>query len=97
MGQQHTHIVKKANARMRLLWKLSEFGASIEDMKMIYISYVRSVLEQSCVVWNYSLTNQNVTDIERIQKSAFKIIFKNNQSYAKSLDILNLDGFIMVN
>ena len=43
-------------------------------------------------VWNHSLTNQNTSDLERVQKSACKLILKNKyQSYEKSLDILNLD------
>ena len=44
------NLVKRANARMVLLRKLSEFGAPREDMKTIYIAYIRSILEQSCVV-----------------------------------------------
>ena len=85
-------IVKKSYARMQLLWKLSEFGASSNELKTIYIAYIRSILEQSCVVWNHSLTNQNTSDLERVQKSACKLILKNKyQSYEKSLDILNLE------
>jgi hypothetical protein len=45
-------LVKKANARMRLLHKMVEFSAPVEDMVTIYTSYVRSILEQSCTVWH---------------------------------------------
>ena len=71
---------------------MSEFNAPIQDMKQIYISFIRSILEQSCTVWNTSLTDKNIQDIERIQKSAVKIILKQNKiSYQKSLSILELD------
>ena len=59
-------IVKKANPRMQILHKISAFKPSIEDMKQIYISYVRSILEQSSNVWHSSLTNKNEEDLERI-------------------------------
>ena len=53
--------------------------------------YIRSVLEQSAVVWHSSLTQQNTEDLERVQKSAFKIILKNKyESYEKAIVILDL-------
>ena len=41
-------LVKKANARMRLLHKLVDFSIPRDDLKTIYILYIRSHLEQSC-------------------------------------------------
>ena len=61
--------------------------------KTIYNSYLRSVLEQSCVVWHNSLTVDNSNDLERVQKSAVKIILGNKYSnYDQALDELNLDS-----
>ena len=85
-------LVKKANSRMQLLHKLSEFGASRDDMKSIYVSHIRSILEHNSVVWHSSLTEENKTDIERIQKSAVKVIMKNkNVEYERALQLLNLE------
>ena len=70
------YIVKRANARMRMLHKLVEFSVPVEDLINIFILYIRSVLEQSCQVWHSSLTFENMTDIERVQKNALKIILK---------------------
>ena len=67
---------KWANARMRMLHKLVEFSVPMEDLVNVFILYIRSVLEQSCQVWHSSLTFDNLTDIERIQKNALKIILK---------------------
>ena len=55
-------IVKKANARMELLRRVAGFGTHVGDLKIIYILFVRSILEQSCVVWHSSLTEQNSSD-----------------------------------
>ena len=77
---------------MQLLRKVSSFGASIEDLKNIYFLYVRSQLEQSAVVWHSSLTEENVEELERVQKTAVKIILKNKyKGYKKSLRKLDMD------
>ena len=89
--QNTSHIVKKANARMELLRRVASFGAKVEDLKTIYILFVRSQLEQSAVVWSSSLTGQNKADLERVQRSALKIILgPKYESYRKALFILNL-------
>ena len=69
-----TEIIKKANARMLILKKVASFGASVSDMKLIYTLYVRSILEHSATVWHSSLTEKNRNDIDRVQKTALKII-----------------------
>ena len=86
------HIVKRAYARMELLRKLSGFGAPISDLKTVYLTFIRSICEQSSSVWNSSLTLENEQDIERIQKVAFKIILKEQyKNYHNALNILELD------
>ena len=61
-------IDQKANAWMELLRRVASFGASVEDLKPIYFLFVRSHLEQSATVWHRSLTVENSTDLERVQK-----------------------------
>ena len=56
-------------------------------------TFIRSRLEYSCVVWNSSLTQNNVNDIERIQKSAVKMILKDEyKNYESALKSLNIDS-----
>ena len=50
------YLVKRANARMRMLHKLVEFHVPTEDLVNIFILYIRSILEQSCQVWHSNLT-----------------------------------------
>ena len=84
-------MVRKANASMGILRKAASFGASRDDMKTLYIAYVRSHLEQSAVVWHSSLTNQNIHDLERVQKSAVRLIMGGQyENYKKSLSLLKL-------
>jgi hypothetical protein len=87
------NIVKKANGRMELLRRITRFGASWEELKNIYILYIRSLLEQSCTVWNSGLTEENIHDLERIQKSACKLILQDSyKSYDNALKLLDLEN-----
>ena len=94
--QNTAHIVKKANSRMELLRRVASFGTSVEDLKNIYFLCVRSQLEQSAVVWHSSLTEDNKHDLERVQKSAVKIILgEKYKSYQQALSELSIDTLDM--
>ena len=90
------YLVKKAYKRMNLLRKFSSFTKSKEEKKEIYILYIRSIFEQSYTVWHTSITQENSNDIERVQKSALKIILANEynkyNNYQQALLKLNLDS-----
>jgi hypothetical protein len=43
---------------MELLRKVASFGTNMEEKRNIYILLIRSILEQSCVVWHSSLTEE---------------------------------------
>ena len=49
-------IVRKANGRLQLLRKVSSFGADVSDLKLIYVMFIRSLLEQPRTVWHSGLT-----------------------------------------
>ena len=78
---------------MELLRKVSKFTVSKEEKKNIYVLYIRSILEQSCVVWHSSLTQDNADDLERVQKCAVRIILGNEypQNYDQALVKADLD------
>ena len=68
-----------------------EFSAPVEDMVTIYTSYIRSILEQSCTVWHSNRTVENSKDLERIQKSAIRIILGDHfTTYEDGLEVLML-------
>ena len=56
-------------------------------------TFIRIKLEFSCTVWHGSLSKNNVTDIERVQKSAVKLIFRDKYNdYKSALKLLNLES-----
>ena len=85
-------IVKKANARMELLRRVASFGTPTEDLKIIYVLFIRSILEHSATVWHSSITEENSSDLERVQKSAIKIILQDKYiGYQNGLAQLGLE------
>ena len=78
---------------MQLLHEMSNFGAPLNDMKDIYVLFIRSILEQSSTIWHSSLTQENIDDLERVQKSALKIILNEKyKTYRNALNIMELDS-----
>ena len=74
---------------MELLRKVASFGTSNDELKDIYILFIRSHLEQSAVVWHSSLTENNRNDLERVQKTALTSIWGDKYiSYDQALQKL---------
>ena len=67
-------ICIKAYSRLSLLTKLKYVGVGIDDLINIYILFIRSCTEYCSVVFHSSLTVQQSTDLERIQKTCLKVI-----------------------
>ena len=88
-----SNLVKKVNGMMQLLRKVWSFGSSQSEIVDLWKTFCRSVLEQTCVLWDGGLTVQNKKDLDRTQKSLAKLILEENYStYSEALKILNLDS-----
>ena len=86
-----SEIITKVNRRMALIRNLQKFGATIQELVHLWITFCRSVLEQSCILWHNTLTQENETDLERTQKTFAKLVLKNQyRSYPQALIKLNL-------
>ena len=81
--------------RMQLLHRLIEFGVAKTDLVNIYVLFIRSLCEQSPVVWHSGLTEENRNNIERVQKTALKIILRNEyttyEAALRKTDLKSLD------
>ena len=90
-----SEIVKSAWQRMQLLYRAAGFTSSIMDLKNIYLTFIRSILEKSAVVWHSSLTKNNRLALERVQKAAVKVIlgriYNSYNNGPRKLRIENLD------
>ena len=59
-------LISKAYQRTIIIRKLFEFNVPVKDLVNIYILFIRSILEQACVVWHSSITEGESEDIERV-------------------------------
>ena len=85
-------LVKRAYSRMQILHKLNSFHVHRDDLKTIYVLYIRSILEQSCQVWHFSLCDEDKSSIERVQKVACRIILQSQYlNYEQALEVLHLE------
>ena len=57
-----------------------------------YTFFIRSILEQSCVVWSAAITQEETKALERVQKCCLKLIFQNGyKSYENGLLLAGLE------
>ena len=85
-------LTRKAYSRMMIIKKLIQFNVPLPELVQIYILYIRSVVEQSAVVWHASITIGEQKDLERIQKVALRLILGDNYtSYNEALKQTGLD------
>ena len=85
-------MTKRAYARMTLLTKLKYVGTSTQDLIDVYSLYIRSILEYCSVVWHSTLTVQQTTAIERVQKLCLKVILGSDYNgYEHALEICGLE------
>ena len=54
-------LTKKALKRMQLLNAAPAFTSNRKDLKDIYLTFIRSIVEQSAVVWHSGLSKRNKT------------------------------------
>ena len=70
---------------------LAKFNIPDNDMIHIYKLYIRSIVEQSCVVWGSSITEEESLALERVQKVALRLIYLEKYiSYEHALSISGL-------
>ena len=70
-----TNITKKANLALSTLKFFFKFSCPAFHLLRIYSSFIRSVLEYSCPVWDFGLTTSQSYSIESVQKRALRIIY----------------------
>ena len=85
-------MINRANKKLWFLRRLKALGADDEDLKDVYIKQIRSILEYAVPVWHSSLTIGDSMAIERIQKSALRIILSHRyESYSTALAYMELE------
>ena len=85
-------IISRANKKLWCLKRLKALGAANEDLKDVYIKQIRCILEYAAPVWHSSVTLEESTQIERVQKSALRIILGGSYyTYKNALQQMQLE------
>ena len=85
-------MVSKAYSRMWMIKRLKKAGANLKDLTEVYTKQIRCVLEFGVPVWNSGITQEEIYDIERVQKTFLYIVLGPEYvSYENALDVANLE------
>ena len=78
-----------------MLQTLKKFGFTTDELTDVYKGYVRPMMEYADVVWNSSLTKEQVHILEKLQRRACKIILGNTfNSYQEALKICGIETLV---
>ena len=87
------YIVDRAYSRLWILRRLKNHGAGPSDLLDVYQKQVRSVLELAVPAWHPGLTQDECSDIERVQRAALCIILGEDYScYNSALEAVQLNS-----
>lgn len=87
------NLCKKGYTRLWMLRNLKKHGACQADLLDVYIKQCRCMLELAVPVWNPAISKSEISQIERVQKTALAVILgKNYNSYEEALDVLKLSS-----
>ena len=80
-------FAKKAYSRVSMITKLKYAGVKQEDLLDIYVLFIRSLTEYCSVAFHSSLTVEQSTKLEQIQKVCLRIILDEMYvSYSTALE-----------
>ena len=87
------YIRKKGYSRLWMIRRLRNLGASEQEMLDVYQKQVRSIMELAVPVLQAGLSQQEVKQIERVQRTALCIILGDGYlNYENALEVLECDG-----
>ena len=86
-------IISNASRRLFILNKLKRNGVMRPELVTIYKMYIRPLIEFAVPVWASSITCQQSSSIERVQKRALRIIaWPNVLPYIELLKTMNVSS-----
>ena len=83
--------MKQEFFRLEILRQEANFNNSAKDKIHIYKLCIRSVLEQSNVVWSSAIIQKNNMYLERVQRVAVSLITNSKDTYEEQIEQLNLE------
>ena len=86
------YICNKATQKLWIIRRLKKYKLGIPTLLDVYVKEVRSLLEHGVPVWHSGLTRRQSAQIEKVQKTAFKIILENSYlDYETACTLLSVE------
>ena len=70
--KQFAYLMGKANGRMYILRICKSHGYSLDDLNTLFYSLIMSLFSYAIQVWGVTCYSKSLSNIDRIQKRAFK-------------------------
>ena len=81
----------RCNRKLYMLRRLKSFNFPRNDLLTIYMGYIRPVLDYCVPVFNGNITQEQILNLERIQKRVLRIILGGDYiTYVNALSLCNL-------
>ena len=90
VSSQIESLSKRFRSRIWALRNLRRSNFSEDELKKVYTSTIRPVLEYSSVVYHSMMTSKQSDSLEALQSRALKNIYGNSYSYRRLLEISGL-------
>ena len=86
------YICQKATQKLWIIRRLKKYRLDTFTLLDVYTKEIRSILEHAVPVWHSGLTKKQSAKIEKVQKTALKIILESNYTnYETACTLLNLE------
>ena len=89
-SQHVSSVLSKCNSRIFLMKQLKQMGMNSNGLLTFYKTNLKPVLSYACPAWYTFLADKDKAELERLQKTATKIIFTDTELYEERLSLLNL-------
>ena len=84
------YIILKCSQRLYLMSLLKHMAMGSEALKTFYVANIKSLFAHACPAWYNLLSDTDKTRLERIQRSATRIMLPFSDDYEHRLDNLAL-------
>ena len=85
-------ICQKATQKLWIIRRLKKYRLDTLTLLDVYTKEIRSILEHAVPVWHSGLTKKQSANIEKVQKTALKIILESSYTnYETACTLLNIE------
>ena len=89
-SQHVSQLLSKCNSQIFLMKQLKQMGMNSTGLLTFYKANLKPVISYACPTWYTFLAEKDRTELERLQKTATKIIFTDIDCYEERMSQLHL-------